>query len=369
MASKEQPKKFIPNPQHQGKSGTPIYKPVTPNSAPTSATTKKLSPFSPSKPPLTPTRASPAPVIKPNSPAPIKFQIQSIEEHPQYQPAYIAEEKEVVDISSAMELHEIYHPEDRYIHNFRLNHKCCSHDPRDYIHEPTEEHLAKASYVPYFSLSSKVQTILNQGDIGSCVANATKQYILICTNQHFDLSRLFHYYFGRLLGGESNIEDSGLDIRAACQIISKQAGVGAVPESLWAYDTSKFATMPPIDVIRSAKFFRLYTYTFIQGDLSHLKSYLLNFQRPIMFGMEIYSSFVTNTVASTGIVPVPNTETETKEGGHCTLIVGYDDNKQLFECVNSWGVEWGAKGFFYLPYEVVGNPQLCYDFVGMNFVY
>ncbi len=42
-------------------------------------------------------------------------------------------------------------------------------------------------------------------------------------------------------------------------------------------------------------------------------------------------------------------------GNHAMCIVGFDDNKAggSFEVMNSWGTEWGDKGFFWLPYEML----------------
>lgn len=46
-------------------------------------------------------------------------------------------------------------------------------------------------------------------------------------------------------------------------------------------------------------------------------------------------------------------------GGHATFLVGYDDTKEFkgykgfLKGVNSWGTEWGAKGFYYMAYKYV----------------
>lgn len=66
------------------------------------------------------------------------------------------------------------------------------------------------------------------------------------------------------------------------------------------------------------------------------------------------------------------------KGGHALLIVGYDDNlehtylnnktcKGFFRIQNSWGKEWGDKGFAWLPYEyfdykvnVIGNNYMTF---------
>ena len=38
-------------------------------------------------------------------------------------------------------------------------------------------------------------------------------------------------------------------------------------------------------------------------------------------------------------------------GGHAICIVRYDDKKKLYKFKNSWGKNWGAKGYGFLPYE------------------
>jgi C1A family cysteine protease len=48
-------------------------------------------------------------------------------------------------------------------------------------------------------------------------------------------------------------------------------------------------------------------------------------------------------------------------GGHAVLAVGYDDKGARFTCMNSWSVQWGDKGFFYMPYSYLTTPQLAQD--------
>ena len=38
-------------------------------------------------------------------------------------------------------------------------------------------------------------------------------------------------------------------------------------------------------------------------------------------------------------------------GGHAILVIGYDDSKQRFILLNSWGSKWGKRGSFYVKYE------------------
>jgi C1A family cysteine protease len=77
---------------------------------------------------------------------------------------------------------------------------------------------------------------------------------------------------------------------------------------------------------------------------------------------------MSDNVTKTGIVPIPNTSTEKQIGGHCIVMIGYDNTKELFQCINSWGKNWGQNGIFYLPYQYVDSKlNLAGDFVSLKF--
>ena len=86
---------------------------------------------------------------------------------------------------------------------------------------------------------------------------------------------------------------------------------------------------------------------------------------PIVFGISVYESFESEEVAKTGIVQLPE-KTEKMLGGHAIVIVGYDQEKHLFIFRNSWGEDWGDKGYGYLPFEYVCDKDLASDFWVVN---
>ena len=51
----------------------------------------------------------------------------------------------------------------------------------------------------------------------------------------------------------------------------------------------------------------------------------------------------------------PDLGDTTPAGGHALVVVGYDDKKQAFQLMNSWGKEWGKEGFIWVKYEVFGK--------------
>ena len=82
---------------------------------------------------------------------------------------------------------------------------------------------------------------------------------------------------------------------------------------------------------------------------------------PFVFGFAVYQSFETEEVAKTGIMVMPK-ENDKMLGGHAIMAVGYDSEKEVFIIRNSWGVEWGDKGYFNMPYSYITNKDLCSDF-------
>ncbi|MEW6991230.1 C1 family peptidase [Colwelliaceae bacterium 6441] len=69
---------------------------------------------------------------------------------------------------------------------------------------------------------------------------------------------------------------------------------------------------------------------------------------PVIFGMMVPKSFY--SIGSDGVMTMPCPK-EPRLGGHALLVVGFDDEKEVFIVRNSWGEEFGDKGYCYMPYE------------------
>jgi C1A family cysteine protease len=81
-----------------------------------------------------------------------------------------------------------------------------------------------------------------------------------------------------------------------------------------------------------------------------------------VFGFTVFSSFESQDVANTGIMPMPNLKTEVVKGGHAIMAAGYDDSKEAVLIRNSWGEDWGENGYFWMPYDYISNQQFASDF-------
>jgi len=203
--------------------------------------------------------------------------------------------------------------------------------------------------------------VLDQGELGSCTANAianAHRYDQIKQGiaSHFLPSRLFIYYNERAVEGTVR-EDAGAQIRDGIKTLAKQ---GACPEALWPYDIAKFAKRPPAPAFREAEKHQAILYQRLTPTLSQLKGCLAA-GYPFVFGFTVYESFESAAVAKSGKVPLPGKD-EHAIGGHAVLAAGYDDRRQHFIVMNSWSAAWGDKGYFYLPYAYATDAGLADDF-------
>jgi len=218
---------------------------------------------------------------------------------------------------------------------------------------------------PTFKISY-LAPILDQGNLGSCVCNSASLIISTQTKNRVSISRILLYALCRIYDNSSLDQDSGTTVLTCCKIIKNN---GACLESVYPYTINNFSLLPSLNVFKSCNLFKNFTYYSINQDLNTLKQCLVTYNMPITFGIYVYDSFLSIQVAKTGIVPMPNTKTETLQGGHCVTMVGYDDNKSWFICANSWGTSWGSNGLFYLPYNYVLDPNLAGDFFRYTFIY
>jgi len=233
-------------------------------------------------------------------------------------------------------------------------------DHRDYHYT-----FKKTTEIPIkVDLSDKMPKIVDQGQLGSCTANALAAIFeydqLKDSMKFFEVSRLFIYYFERFIEGTVS-SDSGAYLRDGMKVLGTY---GVVPETEWPYNIQKFRMRPPQNLCDEAIHNRGLTYYAVDATVESFKETLSN-GFPVIIGFSVPESFESVETTRTGFMKVPD-RSEDILGGHAVVICGYDDElehngtKGYFKVRNSWGSSWGQQGYFWMPYDFV-KMNMCAD--------
>ena len=207
--------------------------------------------------------------------------------------------------------------------------------------------------------TSKLPPCYDQGDMGSCTANAIAgavQFLQAMKPEPLVMpSRLFIYYNERMVEGTVDT-DAGAELMDGIKSVNRE---GVCPESEWPYDETLLTAPPVTACYTDASKELLLQYLSVNNTvLNDLKAALV--QGPVVGGFTVYDSFESDFVTETGDVPMPNLETESVQGGHAILVVGYTIDHFIVR--NSWGIKWGVHGYFKIPFAYFTDPDLASDF-------
>lgn len=224
--------------------------------------------------------------------------------------------------------------------------------PKDYIYSAVAP--LKAAF-PRKHESSIIK-VKNQGPYGTCVGFAgsymkDSQELSNHPGSRYELSPAFLYSMCKEIDGLAPGTE-GTTLKAAAQVL---ANVGICLESQLPYNTfgSHIITQ---EIIQAAEKFKVEAYAKIQ-TLDEIKSAILD-HNAVMTAWLATESF---TQSEKGFIGEPNGYIL---GGHAVAAIGWDDDlehtfkngkryKGFLKIVNSWGADWGYKGYGYIPYDLL----------------
>ena len=221
--------------------------------------------------------------------------------------------------------------------------KSSPQDSRDWIYQRSNE-----TPQPKVDLREWASVVDNQLDLGSCAADAmANAYELQVRRQapedFVELSRLFVYYNARSIDNSIN-QDTGAYLRDVIQAVRDH---GICSELIWPYVVENFAVRPSPESYKDAESRSLRNYRKLDTIEDTVDA--LSQLRPLIFGMEIYDSFM-SVNALNPVVPMPELN-EVGRGGHAMCMVGYDLDRQWFLAKNSFGTAWGDQGYCWIPFD------------------
>ncbi|MFH1868129.1 MAG: C1 family peptidase [Candidatus Omnitrophota bacterium] len=221
-------------------------------------------------------------------------------------------------------------------------------DDRDFLmraYLPVVRLPKKIDYTP------KLSPVRDQGQEGTCVgfaaASGMKEY-----QELLDYSKLVmlspRFVYSECKKIDNMPEEEGTTIRAAMKVLEVK---GICQEKFWPYIPLQ-KTRARKGAVSDAKKFRILTYARIL-DLNELRLTLAN-KGPCVIGVEVFEGMMRTKA---GLVPMPK-KNEAALGGHAICPVGYDDKKGLIKFKNSWSVEWGKRGYGFLPYAYIESYMM-----------
>lgn len=202
-----------------------------------------------------------------------------------------------------------------------------------------------------------ILSVLDQGNIGSCVSNSIMQAIRCSHVKQGVLnailgSRLFGYYFSRAYEHTTG-EDSGTYLRLFFQTLTK---FGFVPERIWPYsdDSESFKKMPGTEALRAA-FDQSNPTIYRRIDAAGAER-LDMIKRAIASGYAVcFGTPVSNAFCSGNLVEPIKPPLTDVAGGHSMMVGGYDHDDFLI--LNSWSERFGDKGWVRFSSEYMAWNQ------------
>ncbi|MGJ8743275.1 C1 family peptidase [Polaribacter sp.] len=204
-------------------------------------------------------------------------------------------------------------------------------------------------------LTPKFPPIGHQGNLGTCVAWATGYYnktYLDAVDKNLTASQIQSFnnqysptdLFFSIDASLRSCENGTYFDDAFNVLISRGVNTLAnVPyKEICLYNSPGSAAMASSNRIKN---FRR-----IQGSVNEIKEYLAQ-GIPVVIGAMVNYEF-TNLKGNSVL---NNLNYTGEEGGHAMVIGGYDDSRNAFRIVNSWGTYWGDNGYLWIDYNFLVN--------------
>jgi hypothetical protein len=210
-----------------------------------------------------------------------------------------------------------------------------------------------------YSLKQFCPTPRSQGSLGTCTSWATGYAALTIAysidNNINDIGEINKNTFSPLyIYNQIKANDlcNGSQIKKAIELAQKKGDC-----KLTDFNPKDCSTYPSYVEDNKAQFFKIKDYWKLSDDLtsSDVKIYnvinSLASNKPVLIGLKLRQSF--SKINKNGIYSPTDNEVfiDGEHFCHALCIIGYDNNKMQFEVMNSWGNEWGNRGFFYLKYN------------------
>lgn len=213
--------------------------------------------------------------------------------------------------------------------------------------------LAGSERPTSLQLTEFLPPVDSQGQQGSCVGWATAYYnytYLVAKKRKLNREQIestkFQFSPAYIYNQKNEGIDQGMMINDAFNLLIQQ-GCATLQEM--PYNDKDYRTAPNEAARTRARRYvapKNAALFYTSPDPEKLKTFLSDAQQPFVMAIPIYDDFPNDSRPSDYVY---RTDGNARlRGYHAITIIGYDDSKQAFRMVNSWGKSWGDNGFLWI---------------------
>jgi len=196
---------------------------------------------------------------------------------------------------------------------------------------------------------------MNQGQQGSCVAwssvYAARTIVEAASTGQDGNNTAFSPAF---VYNNIALEDcQGSYIQNAMEFMTNK---GVLPFNDFPYDDQNCSRQASSSLMNKAEGNRMHGFTRLTEtedvngiNIRAVKEHLAK-DAPVVIGMMVGGTFMQEMKGRDTWAPTDEDRSQMGFGGHALCVIGYDDRRQAFQIMNSWGPEWGNNGIAWVRY-------------------
>lgn len=223
------------------------------------------------------------------------------------------------------------------------------------VYEGLEDDKTKNPLPESVSLLKFAPDRKNQGQQGSCVAwssvYAARTIVEAASTGQNGNNTAFSPSF---VYNNIALEDcQGSYIQKAMEFMTNK---GVLPFNEFPYDDQDCSRQASSQLMNEASGNRMHGFTRLTEsedvngiNIRAIKEHLAK-DAPVVVGMMVGGSFMQEMLGQEVWTPTDEDRSQTGFGGHAMCVIGYDDRRQAFQIMNSWGPEWGKDGIAWIRY-------------------
>ncbi len=198
-------------------------------------------------------------------------------------------------------------------------------------------------------LSSRMPRPGNQGRQNSCTAWAAG-YAYKSYQERKDHNKNMTFSVSYIYNQTNGGKNVGIYMHYPFQLMQKQ---GVCTSSSMGYNQNDWRTQPNSRQREEARRYKAKSWgTIASGSVSQIKAHLAGGD-PVAVGVPVYSDI---NVSNSN--PIYDRMNGRLSGHHAICLVGYDDSKQAFKFMNSWGTRWGFGGYGWISYNMIQQNRV-----------